>query len=187
MSVVNKPKLLVGKPLTNKLDQVIRDIFKLLYGPNPQCFVCGSFNGWWHQKERPRGCQVGHYIGRDCTRLRWDLRNLFPQCSGCNIYHNTNPAPFTMAIINKIGVNRIEELNLIAKRAIGDKMSNTEKRQLLVELTGELEKLKNAASAPHEHVQLPVWQAVCHYGNVRTLCRTKSIYVRCQTTTSLNF
>lgn len=134
MKKPSKPKLLKGKKLTTELDNIIRSIFKILYTDNPTCFVCGHKDSWWNHKTAPRGIQVGHFIARGRTVLRWDLRNLFPQCSGCNIVHNTNPAPFTLAIIKKYGVERIELLNKIAKEAVGDRVTDTQKRAWLAEL-----------------------------------------------------
>lgn len=137
-------KLLKGKRLTNKLDQVIRDIFKELYGNNPQCFVCGHHDGWYHPRDCKRGIQVGHYISRTRTALRWDLLNLFPQCSGCNISHNNNPAPFTLAIIKEHGQKRIEYLEKTAREAIGQRLTDGQKREMLETLTIYLSELKTS-------------------------------------------
>lgn len=130
-----KPKPLKGKKLTTALDNIIRQIFKAKYGENPTCFVCGHKDAWWNSKTAPRGIQVGHYISRGRTVLRWDLRNLFPQCSGCNIIHNTNPAPFTLAIIDEYGVDRICLLEKMARDAVKERVTDTQKRIWLEELT----------------------------------------------------
>lgn len=73
-------KQLSGKKLTKALDQAIRDLFKKKYGNNPTCFVCGRKDGWFSPKTCPYGIQVGHYIARGRTILRWDLKNVYPQC-----------------------------------------------------------------------------------------------------------
>lgn len=141
---IKKPKLLRGKKLNNALDQIIRDIFKEMYGDNPKCFVCGHHDHWWSSKNYPKGIQVGHYIARGRTILRWDLRNVFPQCSGCNIAHNTNPAPFTLAIIKEHGKSRIEVLERTAREWVGKKVTDGQKREMLETLTIYLEELKNS-------------------------------------------
>jgi len=130
-----KTKLLKGKKLTKALDDVVRKIFKAKYGENPRCFVCGHMDGWWNSKTTPRGIQVGHYISRGRTALRWDLRNLRPQCSGCNIVHNVNPAPFTIALVNELGIKHIHLLDDMAENAVGERVTDTQKRQWLEELT----------------------------------------------------
>jgi hypothetical protein len=138
-------KLLRGKYLTKALDQCIRDIFKVLYGPNPQCFVCDSFGGWYHPQQRKKGCQVGHYIGRKCTILRWNLKNLFPQCAHCNVIHNTNSAPFAIAVVNKIGKERLEWLD--AKYMEGNKVTFPDgvRREWLEELQKYLKELTDGS------------------------------------------
>lgn len=137
-------KKLSGKKLTKALDQIIRDIFKLKY-KNPQCFVCDRYSDWFHPKKTPYGIQVGHYISRTRTILRWDLKNLFPQCSSCNRTHNEAPAAFSIAIVNKVGQKRLDYLNnkvLEQKKLGGKSMTTTQKRQLLQELTQLKESLQ---------------------------------------------
>ena len=128
-------KQLSGKKLTKALDSAIRDLFKKKYGDNPTCFVCGRKDGWFSPKTRPYGIQVGHYVARGRTILRWDLDNVYPQCSKCNVIHNSNPAPFTLAILKKYGTARITHLNKTAKEAVGKKIPISAKRELLKELT----------------------------------------------------
>lgn len=141
-----KTKLLRGKKLTKKLDDIIRAIFKAKYGDNPTCFVCGHMDGWWSSKNCPRGIQVGHYIARGRTVLRWSLLNVFPQCSSCNIVHNTNPSPFTLAIINdpSLGIKHIELLRDIAKNGVGERVTDTQKRKMLEELSEYISFFKNS-------------------------------------------
>lgn len=137
-------KLLKGKKLTKELDQVIRDIFKEKY-KRPYCFVDKKFvGGWFHPKTHKYGIQVGHFISRRCTFLRWELKNLFPQCSSHNMIHNQNPAPFTLAIIKEYGISRIEYLEKVARESRGQKMTDGQKRSKLVELQEYLETLRSA-------------------------------------------
>ena len=128
-----KKKVLSGKRLTNKLDQMIRDIFKVIY-PNPVCFVCGQNKGWFHPKTNVCGCQVGHYVSRKYFFLRWDLDNVKPQCSVCNRFHNYNGIPYTLAIIKHHGIKRLFKLNQILKETKGVSMSDTKKRTILAQL-----------------------------------------------------
>jgi hypothetical protein len=141
-----KEKLLKGKKLTKVLDQAVRDYFKLLYGNNPTCFVCGQQHGWFHPTKSPKGCQVGHYVSRQYFTLRWDLLNLFPQCSGCNWEHSnrnfgSNPTPFTLAILKKIGEERIQYLSLKSNRFDRERVTDLQKREILQELLSMIDKL----------------------------------------------
>lgn len=93
------------------LDDLLRRYFKLKYGDTPTCCCCGKKIGWYHPKNNPKGMQVGHFQSRVNTVLRWDLRNVHPQCSGCNMYHKfRSTLPYTRFIIAKYGENMIQEL-----------------------------------------------------------------------------
>lgn len=140
-----KKKLLRGAKLSRFLDGLIRDLFKLQYGDNPECFVCGHRDGWWSSKHCPKGIQVGHYISRKWSILRWDLKNVFPQCSGCNKNHNRNPAPFTLAIIEKHGEKRIKYLQDKVKEASGNRFLTSQKRAVQKELEKKIEELTNSS------------------------------------------
>lgn len=128
-----KPKLLSGAKLTKALDDAVRDYLHSKY-PSPQCFVCHIHSGWFHPKDNPKGCQVGHYISRKVYPLRWSLKNVFPQCSACNYTHQFNTLPFTSRIIHEIGKGRILYLEDIVKSRNGRSMSTIEKRNILVSL-----------------------------------------------------
>ena len=41
------------------------------------CFTCGAISDW-------KSLDCGHYINRAYSKLRWDIRNLKPQCKKCN-------------------------------------------------------------------------------------------------------
>ena len=126
-----KKKLLSGKKLTKALDDAVRDLYHKRY-PNPVCFVCGKHPGWWSPKTNPHGCQIGHYISRKITPLRWHLMNIFCQCSGCNSLHQWNLLPFTLRIIEEYGEERITFLNAVYQEyKQGKGMTTLEKRERL--------------------------------------------------------
>lgn len=126
-----KVKKLSGKSLTNKMDKVVREIMRLETF-NPICFVCGKNPGWFHPQKNRYGCQTGHYISRKKFAVRWDLKNVEPQCIKCNYDHNNNPAPFTIALIRKYGIQRIEYINKQCKDYTG--FTTLERREMLDEL-----------------------------------------------------
>lgn len=41
------------------------------------CYTCNKAGDW-------KSFDCGHYVGRSFMKLRWDLRNLRPQCVNCN-------------------------------------------------------------------------------------------------------
>jgi len=131
--------------LTDQLDQVIRDIFKLKY-KNPKCFVCGRQTGWFHPKNNPYGMQVGHFVSRGVMPLRWDFDNLEPQCSPCNKYHETNTLPFTNALLLAYGEDRVQTLHTKwqLSKMKAKSFTRGEKRDLLERLQAELSVLTSA-------------------------------------------
>ncbi len=68
-----------GSKLDRDLDELVRQIYPLKY-PNPYCFVCKQYKGWFHPKTNPKGCQIGHYISRAYHATSWYFPNIFPQC-----------------------------------------------------------------------------------------------------------
>jgi len=63
------------------------------------------------------GLQVGHYISRDIKQLRWNPKNVHPQCSRCNWEHNKNPIPYTQFMLKTYGQGVLDELNEIRRKA----------------------------------------------------------------------
>lgn len=90
------------KRLIDSLDDVVRQICRKR---DERCASCG--------KVLSKGAQVSHYIGRRYFALRWDLRNCHMSCAGCNILHNTNPAPYTNFMIITYGESIFDELEFI--------------------------------------------------------------------------
>lgn len=126
-----KKRKLTGKSLTSRLDRTVREIMRLRTF-NPVCFVCGKNYGWWDKRTNPRGCQTGHFIGRDYFAVRWDLMNVWEQCSVCNVKHNQNAVPFTLRIIEVHGLQRIDYLD--KKCNAYTSFTTLEKREILIKL-----------------------------------------------------
>jgi len=121
------------KQLVKALDTVIRQILKKSY---PKiCVTCKQPIDWFNPRENPRGLQVGHYISRTCTPLRWELRNVAPQCSPCNWKHENNPAAYTLYMLEKYGQSVIEEFNTIYKDKRAYKLSLIDLQVKLDQLT----------------------------------------------------
>ena len=139
-----KTKLLSGKKLTRLLDNAIRDLFKIMYGPNPTCFVTGRKDGWFHPQNCKNGMQVGHFITRKKHILRWDLKNVFPQSAGSNKDHNTNPSPFATRIVEVYGIERLKYLNERVAYSKKHPMTTGQKRELLAELLLKIDSLKTS-------------------------------------------
>lgn len=123
------------KKIVRELDNIIREILKK---EDEVCCCCGKKNlGWFHPKDNPYGLQVGHYVSRKVYALRWDLRNVAPQCSGCNYQHNNDPVPYTRYMLDKYGKEVLDELTF--KRKAVNKHSTGQLKELLEELKGVYE------------------------------------------------
>lgn len=134
MEKAKKP--LSGKKLTTLLDDAIRDYYHKKY-PQPECFVCKKKIGWFHPKDNPKGCQIGHYVSRRFYGTRWDLLNIWCQCSTDNYLHQHNPIPFTMAILDAYGQERLDYLNNARKT----QFTTLQKREMLQTLLTDIEQL----------------------------------------------
>lgn len=71
------------------------------------CFTCGK-------KDDVRNMQAGHFIHRNC--LDFDERAINCQCVKCNKYLSGNLIIYTVSMIDKYGVDIIEELEALASK-----------------------------------------------------------------------
>lgn len=123
------------KRLVKRLDDLTREVLKTTY-PD-ECVTCGKKNlGWFHPQSNPYGLQPGHFISRICYALRWDFRNVWPQCSSCNYSHEFNPAPYAKFLIDRFGKEVLDEL--IDTKNKATKMSLTQLRETEEYLKGLL-------------------------------------------------
>jgi hypothetical protein len=94
-----------------------------------QCVLCG----------KREGLTAGHLITRSKHSVRWDLRNVFCQCQGCNYRHEFDSHLFTLWWIRQFGAKAYERLvedsNSIYKHSI-------EELTDLVNTFTELEKIQ---------------------------------------------
>jgi hypothetical protein len=98
--------------LKEKLWELCKQITRRLHGN--VCFSCGQTDlegSNWH---------TGHFIqsSRCSTELRYDIRNLRPQCFNCNINLGGNSYEYGKALIKAYGkkyVKDLEELNAMTK------------------------------------------------------------------------
>jgi 5-methylcytosine-specific restriction endonuclease McrA len=141
-----KIKRISDKQLTNKLDDVFRNIMraKQLRKGHFRCFVCGMDAHQFSNHKEP-GLQVGHFISRSVRPLRWDFDNCEMVCSSCNIIHENNTLPHTVAILREYGEERVQSLNTTwqLSRQVGKSFTRTQKLERLEELEEILEDLTN--------------------------------------------
>jgi len=70
--------------LVKKLDVVFSEYVRLSNSDDKgicTCVTCGK-KGYWKND----GIQAGHFMSRRHYSTRWDIRNVHPQCVGCNVF-----------------------------------------------------------------------------------------------------
>lgn len=86
------------KTLVRQLDKVIGDIVKLRDG---FCVCCGT----------SQNLTPGHLFSRIAYSTRWDLNNVYCQCSSCNFRHESDPYPLTNYFIEIWGRKKLDDLH----------------------------------------------------------------------------
>lgn len=72
--------------LVEDLDLIASKYIRKKYANNKgeaECYTCGKSEPW-------QNLDCGHFIPRHNMSLRWDTRNLRPQCKECNQYKSGN-------------------------------------------------------------------------------------------------
>lgn len=76
-----------------------------MYG---SCFTCGSSHPW-------KQLDAGHYIPRHRRGTRYDERNIRPQCTQCNTFHEGEHWIFRQNLVEQIGIESVEDLEAKAR------------------------------------------------------------------------
>lgn len=101
MAIFKKPTI---SQIQKKLWIECRRIIKMLYGST--CYTCG--------KSRLTGSNrhTGHFLAKGAcgAYLKYDLRNLRPQCYHCNINLGGNGAVFYKNLVSKHGQEYVDRL-----------------------------------------------------------------------------
>ncbi len=74
-----------------------------------RCFTCDALKPW-------EELQNGHYISRVHHSLRFDIRNLAPQCVRCNIFLHGNMDVYALRLQEKYGDGILRELNQLKQQ-----------------------------------------------------------------------
>jgi hypothetical protein len=94
-----------------------------------KCFTCGQSASW-------KMMDCGHFISRSNLFLRWDLRNLRPQCKTCNQYKQGELAMFAVNLeIEQPGV----VMSLMEDSKTVCKWSREELKQMLISIRAKLQ------------------------------------------------
>lgn len=69
------------------------------------CFTCGRWDVW-------KNLDAGHYIAKSVSlSLRFDERNVKPQCTACNRFRHGNLTQYALALQELYGTEILGQLN----------------------------------------------------------------------------
>jgi len=131
-------KMIVEEDLSGLIadaDRVFSQFIRLKFagdGGIVSCFTCGFKKHWTLQ-------EAGHYIKRGHLYLRWDERNVYPQCFECNQVLHGNIAEYTQRLDKECkGLPDIlkDEMRIVHK------VSRDEIRAVISEYTPKVKALK---------------------------------------------
>lgn len=99
----------------------------------------------------------GHFIGRGCQTLRFNLLNLAPECAGCNVYSVDHLAGYADYIVKKHGTDTLEWL--VEKKRLWttgeEKVSIGELRELYTERLAQTRSLLDTLQDKNLNITLP--------------------------------
>lgn len=110
------PKEPSAKSLHNKIWPLCRTIIRAMYGN--ECFTCGA------KKLSGGNLHTGHFIPKSTcgAYLKYDIRNLRPQCYRCNIFGGGMGAEFYRRMVAEKGQAHVDRI--FADRALSVKLKD---------------------------------------------------------------
>ena len=97
--------------LVKKLDVVFSQYIRLSNADNNGYCTCVTCNKKFHWKE----IQAGHFMSRKHYSIRWDERNVKPQCVACNVYRAGEQYKYSLYLGNNLSKTLLEESRELRK------------------------------------------------------------------------
>lgn len=100
--------------LTRKLDAIFSRYVRMKgadEGGTVACVTCGKLLHW-------KEAHAGHFISRRHMSVRWDERNVHPQCCGCNTFNGGALDEYSAYIINSYGMNTFDNLRAMKNQTV---------------------------------------------------------------------
>jgi len=96
--------------LVKKLDTIFSQYIRISNSDHNGICKCVTCEKELHWKE----IQAGHFMSRKHYSIRWDERNVKPQCVACNVYRYGEQYKFS----KKLGEDLSNELYLLSKNIV---------------------------------------------------------------------
>jgi len=117
--------------LVKKLDTVFSQYIRISNADNNGYCTCVTCNKTFHWKE----IQAGHFMSRKHYSIRWDERNVKPQCVACNVYRAGEQYKYSLFLGSEVA----NVLYLQSKEIV--KFTNYELEDMINDYSDKLKKL----------------------------------------------
>ena len=117
--------------LVKKLDTVFSQYIRRSNADNNGYCTCVTCNKTFHWKE----IQAGHFMSRKHYSIRWDERNVKPQCVACNLYRAGEQYKYSLFLGSEVA----NVLYLQSKEIV--KFTNYELEDMINDYSEKLKKL----------------------------------------------
>jgi len=121
--------------LKQRLDKLFSQYIRRKYMNHSGMALCCSCLKWYHISNM----DAGHYVSRRQNALRYDERNVHPQCRKCNRFSEGNKAGYTLYLQEKYGPDVIADLN--REQHIIKRFRVAELQELIKETRKKMKKL----------------------------------------------
>lgn len=117
--------------LVKKLDTVFSQYIRLSNADNNGYCTCVTCNKTFFYKE----IQAGHFMSRKHYSIRWDERNVKPQCKSCNVFKWGEQYRYSLYLGDKLSKQLLEESRIIRK------FTNIELEEMIADYSERVKKL----------------------------------------------
>jgi hypothetical protein len=117
--------------LVKKLDVVFSQYIRLSNADNNGFCTCVTCKNRFHWKE----IQAGHFMSRKHYSIRWDERNVKPQCVACNVYRAGEQYKYSLYLGNNLSKTLLEKSRELRK------FTNIELEEMIADYGERVKKL----------------------------------------------
>ena len=107
---MSKIKKSTRSKLVKKLDTVFSQYIRLKDSKDGigTCITCGK-------QDHIKNLQAGHFMSRKHYSIRWDERNVKPQCAGCNVFRYGEQYKYSLYLGNKLSKQLLADSRKLVK------------------------------------------------------------------------
>jgi predicted butyrate kinase (DUF1464 family) len=98
--------------VAGELAQVFRNLGQVV------CVTCGKVGPWSGGTGRFGGMHTGHFIASRCNSILFELANVAPQCSHCNVFQGGAVPAFRIWMEHVRGPEEINRLHILKNTVV---------------------------------------------------------------------